>query len=280
MSLISDDAKIHPSSVVEDGAQVGPGSEIGPFCHISGQAVIGANVRLVSHVSVIGETRIGDGTQVWPNTVLGGPPQNKAHKGGRSTLTIGRNNIIREMVTMQAGTDTARAATTIGDNGYFMAYAHIAHDCDVGNGVTFSNQATLGGHCIVGDGVIIGGLTAVHQFNVIGHHAFLGGCSAVVGDVIPYGLATGNRAQLRGLNIVGLKRAGLARSELVAMRTALKMLFDPERTMRENAAIILEEFSGNVAVAEIVEFATAKRKRHLVVPPGVGGRGDSADPVD
>jgi UDP-N-acetylglucosamine acyltransferase len=277
MSSVSADARIHPTAAVEDGAQIGPGTEIGPFCSISSETVIGANVRLVGHVCVLGVTEIGDGTEVWPNTVLGGPPQNKAHRGGRTTLTIGRNNVIREFVTMNAGTDGSRGATTVGDNGYFMAYSHIAHDCDVGNGVTFANQATLGGHCVVGDGVIIGGLTAVHQFNVIGHHAFLGGCSAVVGDVIPYGMATGNRAKLRGLNVVGLKRSGVKRSEITAMRQALKLLFDQAGPMRDNAALVLEQFPGNPTVAEIVEFATAKRKRYLVVPPGVGGRADEAD---
>jgi UDP-N-acetylglucosamine acyltransferase len=277
MSLISTAARIHPSSVVEDGAQIGAGSEIGPFCHISSQAVLRENVRLVSHVSIIGDTFIGEGTQVWPNAVLGGSPQNKSHKGGPSKLTIGRNNVIREMVTIQAGTDNARGITTVGDDGYFMAYSHIAHDCDVGNAVTFANQATLGGHCQIGDGVIIGGLTAVHQFNVIGHHAFLGGCSAIAGDVIPFGMATGNKAKLRGLNVIGLKRAGVVRSEIVAMRKALKMLFDPARTMRENATVVLDQFPDIQAISEIVEFATGERKRFLVVPPGVGGRGEEPD---
>lgn len=274
MNSVSAEARIHPMSVIEDGAQIGPGSEIGPFCHVSANAVIGANVRLVSHVCVYGFTEIGDGTEVWPNAVLGAPPQNKAHKGGRTTLTIGRNNVIREAVTMQAGSDSSRGATTIGDDGYFMAYSHIAHDCDVGNGVTFANQATLGGHCEIGDGVIIGGMTAIHQFNVIGHHAFLSGCSAVNGDVIPYGMAVGNRAKLRGLNIVGLKRAGVARSELFEMRKALKVLFDTARPIGENGPIVLEKFPGIPAIADIVEFATRKRKRYLIVPPGADGSDD------
>lgn len=263
---MSTEARIHPLAVVEDGAQIGPGSEIGPFCHVSAHAVIGANVRLVSHVCIYGVTEIGEGTEIWPNAVLGAPPQNKAHKGGRSKLTIGRRNIIREAVTIHAGTDNARGVTSIGDNGYFMAYSHIAHDCDVGDGVTFANQATLGGHCVIGDGVIIGGLTALHQFDVVGHHAFLGGCSAVVGDVIPFGIVAGNRAVLRGLNIIGLRRSGMPREVIAAMRRAYRMIFDPARPLKENAPRVLQEFPDIPEVSEIVEFAVSKRKRSLIMP--------------
>ena len=202
---------IHPSSVVEEGAQIGQGVRIGPFCHVGADAVIGDRVELVSHVSVMGATTIGASTKVYPMAILGGPPQNTKHKGGRTTLVIGENCTIREGVTMHLGTDSSRGETTIGDNGNFLAYAHIAHDCVVGNNATFANGATLGGHCEIGNNVYIGGLTAVHQFVRVGDNAFLGGCSAIVGDVIPYAIAVGNRASLRGLNIIGLKRSGLPR---------------------------------------------------------------------
>ncbi|TIU29283.1 MAG: acyl-ACP--UDP-N-acetylglucosamine O-acyltransferase, partial [Mesorhizobium sp.] len=176
---------IHPSSVVEAGAKIGEGVRIGPFCHVSADAVIGDRVELVSHVSVMGATTIGASTKVYPMAILGGPPQNTKHKGGRTTLVIGENCTIREAVTMHLGTDSSRGETTIGDNGNFLAYAHIAHDCVVGKNATFANQATLGGHCEIGNNVYIGGLTAVHQFVRVGDNAFLGGCSAIVGDVIP-----------------------------------------------------------------------------------------------
>ena len=154
--------------------------------------------------------------------VLGGPPQNTKHKGGRTTLAIGQNCTIREGVTMHLGTDVSRGETTVGDNGNFLAYVHIAHDCVVGNNVTLANGATLGGHCEVGDYVYIGGLSAVHQFVRVGHNAFLGGCSASVGDVIPYAMAVGNRAKLRGLNVVGMKRSGIPRAEIQALRARLQ----------------------------------------------------------
>ncbi|RVA66959.1 acyl-ACP--UDP-N-acetylglucosamine O-acyltransferase, partial [Mesorhizobium sp. M7A.F.Ca.CA.001.08.1.1] len=224
---------IHASSIVEEGAKIGQGVRIGPFCHVGADVVIGDDVELVSHVSVMGATSIGASTKVYPMATLGAPPQNTKHKGGRTTLVIGRNCTIREGVTMHLGTDSSRGETTVGDNGNFLAYAHIAHDCVVGNNATFANGATLGGHCEVGNNVYIGGLTAVHQFVRIGDNAFLGGCSAIVGDVIPFAIAVGNRASLRGLNIIGLKRSGLPRSEILVLRKAYRMIFDRSRTVGE-----------------------------------------------
>ncbi|MER8864410.1 acyl-ACP--UDP-N-acetylglucosamine O-acyltransferase [Mesorhizobium sp. M0751] len=271
---------IHPSSVIEPGAQIGEGARIGPFCHVGPDAVIGDRVELVSHVSVIGATTIGASTKVYPMAILGGPPQNTKHKGGRTTLVIGENCTIREGVTMHVGTDSSRGETTIGDNGNFLAYAHIAHDCVVGKNATFANQATLGGHCEVGDNVYIGGLTAVHQFVRIGDNAFLGGCSAIVGDVIPYAIAVGNRASLRGLNIIGLKRAGLPRSEIHLLRKAYKTIFDRSRTVGENIEFAKAEFASSPTAMKIVDFIAGRGKRHYAVPSLKGSDGDDTDDED
>lgn len=268
---------IHPAAVVESGAQIGVGARIGPFCHVGAEAVLGDNVELVSHVSVLGATTIGSGTKVWPMSVLGGPPQNTKHKGGRTTLVIGSNCTIRENVTMHLGTDNSRGETTIGDNGNFLAYAHVGHDSVVGKNATFANGATLGGHCEIGDNVYIGGLSAVHQFVRVGDNAFLAGCSAFVGDVIPYAIAMGNRASLRGLNIVGLKRAGLPRSEIYLLRRAYRMIFDRTRTVGENLELARAEFSGSPAAMKIIDFMTSRGKRHYAVPPLKGGADDDAD---
>ncbi|WP_054310882.1 acyl-ACP--UDP-N-acetylglucosamine O-acyltransferase [Mesorhizobium sp. 1M-11] len=268
---------IHPAAVVESGAQIGIGARIGPFCHIGADTVVGDNVELVSHVSVLGGTSIGAGTKVWPMTVLGGPPQNTKHKGGRTTLVIGANCTIRENVTMHLGTDNSRGETTVGDNGNFLAYAHVGHDSVVGKNATFANGATLGGHCEIGDNVYIGGLSAVHQFVRVGDNAFLAGCSAFVGDVIPYAIAVGNRASLRGLNIVGLKRAGLPRSEIYLLRRAYRMIFDRSRTVAENVELAKAEFSGSAAAMKIIDFMTSRGKRHYAVPPLKGGADDDAD---
>lgn len=269
---------IHPSSVVEEGARLGEGVRIGPFCHVSADSIIGDRVELVSHVSVMGATTIGAGTKVYPMATLGAPPQNTKHKGGRTTLVIGANCTIREGVTMHVGTDTSRGETTVGDNGNFLAYAHIAHDCVVGKNATFANGATLGGHCEIGDNVYIGGLTAVHQFVRLGDNVFIGGCSAVVGDVIPYAIAAGNRAKLRGLNIIGLKRSGLPRSEIYLLRKAYRTIFDRSRTVGENVELAKAEFAGSPTAMKIIDFITSRGKRHFAVPSLKGdGDDDSGD---
>jgi UDP-N-acetylglucosamine acyltransferase len=270
---------VHPAAVVEQGARLGAGVRIGPFCHISADAVLEDGVELVSHVSVLGATTIGAGTKVYPMAILGGPPQNAKHKGGRTTLAIGANCTIREGVTMHVGTDTSRGATTVGDNGNFLAYAHIAHDCIVGRNATFANGATLGGHCEIGDNVNIGGLTAVHQFVRVGDNAFLGGCSAIVGDVIPYAICVGNRASLRGLNIIGLKRAGLPRSEIHLLRRCYNTIFDRSRTVGENIELARAEFSASPTAMKIIDFISDRGKRQYAVPRLERGGVDESDDV-
>lgn len=267
---------IHPSAVVEAGAQLGVGVTIGPLCYVRSDVIIGDHVELMSHVMVDSGTTLGEGCKVYPMAVIGGPPQNAKHKGGRTTLTVGKNGIFRENVTIHRGTDTSRGETTVGDNANLLAYAHIAHDCIVGNNATFANGATLGGHCEVGNNVTIGGLTAVHQFVRVGDNAFLAGCSAVVGDVIPYAIAMGNRAKLRGLNIVGLRRAGLPRSEILLLRAAYNTIFDRSRTVAENIEIARVEYAESPTAMKIIDFFTSRGKRHYAVPPL--GRGvDDAD---
>ena len=270
------DAFIHPSSVVEPGAAIGAGASIGPLCHVGAEASIGAGTRLVSHVTVIGATSIGENCVVFPQAVLGGPPQNTGHKGGRTTLTIGDNCTVREFVTMHTGTDNARGATIVGNNGNFLAYSHVAHDCIVGNNVTLTNGATLGGHCEIGDNVAIGGLSAVHQFVRIGHNAFLAGGSMLVGDLIPYAIAMGNRAKLRGLNVVGLRRSGMQRAEIQSLRQAYRTIFDRARPVAENVEIARARFADSPAAMKMLDFITARGKRHYAVPPLRAG-GDDAD---
>lgn len=266
---------IHPTAVVEKGASLGVGVEVGPFCHVGPQAVLGDGVRLASHISVSGATTVGAGTSVQAFAALGGPPQDKKYKGGPTALEIGANCDIRESVTMHRGTEHGGGRTTVGGNGFFLAYSHVAHDCIVGDNVTLTHGATLGGHCEIGDGVIVGGLAAVHQFVRVGHHAFVAGMAAVVGDVIPYGMAVGNRAALRGFNIVGMKRSGMSRSELATMRAAYRLLFAPGQTVGENAEAVRREFAGSPAVIDILDFLTSRGRRHFTVP-ALDERGDAA----
>lgn len=265
---------IHSLSAIEPGAKLGEGVRIGPFCHVGPDVVLEDGVELVSHVSVLGATTIGAGTKVFPQAALGGLPQNAKHRGGRTTLTIGRNCTIREGVTMHTGTDTSRGATVVGDNGNFLAYTHVAHDCIVGKNATFANGATLAGHCEIGDNVIIGGLTAVHQFSRIGDNAFLSGCSAVPGDVIPFGIARGNLAKLRGLNIIGMKRAGLSRAEIHAARRAYRVVFDRGRPIAENLAAAEIEFANFPTALKIIDFLKSREKRYFLTPALDDDNGD------
>lgn len=268
---------IHPSAVVEPGAVIGAGAFVGPLCHVGPDAVIGEGTRLVSHVVVMGATTLGRDCVVYPQAVLGGPPQNHSHKGGRTTLTIGDGCIIREFVTMHTGTDNARGATVVGNKGNFLAYSHIAHDCVVGNHVTMANCATLGGHCEIGDNVGIGGLSGVHQFVRVGHNAFLAAGSMFVGDVIPYAIAMGNRAKLRGLNVIGLRRSGMSKQGIMILRSAYRTIFDRARPMAQNVEIARTEFADSPEAMKIVDFLSVRGKRHYTVPPLKGVTDDDTD---
>jgi UDP-N-acetylglucosamine acyltransferase len=274
------ETSIHPSSVIEAGAQIGAGVRIGPFCHVSADAILGDHVELISHISIMGATTLGASTMVFPMATLGAPPQNTKHKGGRTTLVIGANCTIREGVTMHLGTDGSRGTTTVGDNGYFLAYTHVAHDCAVGNNATFANGATLAGHCEIGDNVYVGGLTAVHQFVRIGDNAFLAGCSAITGDVIPFGFAGGNRASLRGLNIIGLKRSGMPRADIHALRRCYNLIFDRSRTVAENLELARAEFSDSPRAMKIIDFISHRGHRQYTVPKLQGTAIDDDDDED
>lgn len=258
---------IHPLAMVESGAKIGAGVRIGPFCHVGQDAVIGDNVELISHVSILGATTIGEGGKVFPQAVLGAAPQNLKHRGSRTALTIGKKTTIREGVTMHVGSDTNHGATTVGEGGYFMAYSHVAHDCTVGDNVTMANGAMLAGHCEIGDNVVIGGLTAVHQFARIGNNAFLSGCSAIPGDVIPFGFARGNLAKLRGLNVIGMRRSGMSRADIQIVRKAYRTIFDRSRTIAENLEIARRDFAGSPVAISLVEFLSKRGSRYFVTPP-------------
>ena len=259
-------AQIHSQAVVEDGAIVGNDVRIGPFSYVGPHVKLGHGVQLHPHVSIIGETKIGDGTVVFPGAVLGGPPQSVRHGGGRSELEIGKNCIIREGATVNAGTDSDRGITTIGDRCYLMTQSHVAHDCDIGNDVTIVNNVMLAGHCQVGDGAMLSGGCAVFQFSRIGRLAFVAALSGVVGDVIPFGLAIGHRAHLDGLNLIGMKRAKFERKDVRVMREAYKMLFDRKHTIEEATISVRDTFGDSQHVVELLDFIKNRRKRALVTP--------------
>lgn len=256
--------RIHPTALVAPGARLGDGVSVGPFCCIGGEVELCPGVSLDAHVVVAGRTRIGAGSVLHPFVSIGQPAQHRGYRGTSSTVEIGAGNVIREYVTVNAG--TSADGTRIGDGCYLMTASHVAHDCRVGNDVVMANQATLAGHVTVEDGAIIGGLTAVHQFTRIGEQAMIGGMSAIAEDVIPFGLAVGNRATLKGLNIVGLKRRGVPRPEIHDMRAAFRRLFAEDGRFAERLEEVAEAYRDNARVMKIVAFMRGASRRGLCRP--------------
>lgn len=258
---------IHPSAIIEKGARLGAGCEIGPFCHVGPDVVLGAGVRLLSHVSVAGATTVGERTRIFPFASIGHEPQDLKYQGEPVTLTIGRDCTIREGVTMNPGTGGGGSKTVIGDRCTFLANSHVAHDCRIGNNVIFSNGVLVAGHCTVGDFVIVGGGAGVHQFCRIGHHAFIGGLAGVENDVIPYGMALGNRAGLAGLNVVGMKRLQFSREQIQNLRHAYRLMFSNEGTLQERLADLEgEKVAHDPYVREILDFIKTPSERSLCMP--------------
>lgn len=258
--------KIHPTAIVHDGARLGADVEIGPYSIVGPRVTLGDGVRLLSHVVIEGVTDIGEQTIVHPFAYLGAPPQHLGHEGNDTQLIVGKRNVIRENATMHAGTSMGTKVTRVGDDGLFMAGAHVAHDAVVGNKVVFANNATIGGHVTVGDFVFLGGLSAVHQFTRVGRYCFVGGLAAVTKDVIPYGSVWGNHAHLEGLNLVGLKRRGFSRDTIRDLRNAYRLLFAPEGTFQERLDDVARTFERSPEVTEIVNFIRADANRPLCLP--------------
>ncbi|MCJ7599398.1 MAG: acyl-ACP--UDP-N-acetylglucosamine O-acyltransferase, partial [Methyloceanibacter sp.] len=259
-------ANIHATAVVDASARLGTGVEIGPFCVIGPDVELGDGTKVHSHAVITGRTAIGSGSQVYPFASIGQRPQDVKFRDEPSTLTIGPNTTIREHVTINPGTKGGHMATKVGANCLLMIGAHVAHDCELGDDVTLVNGATLGGHMSIGDGAIIGGLSAVHQFVRIGAYAFVGGMSGITADVIPFGMAMGNRASLAGLNIVGLKRKGFPREQIHELRQAYRMLFSTEGTLKERLEDVENMFAGNPLAKQIIDFIKTESDRSFTVP--------------
>ncbi len=262
---------IHPTAIVEDGAKIGDDVEIGPYSVVGANVVLGDGVRLRSHVVVGGKTRIGAGTEIYPFASIGLAPQDLKYAGEESELIIGERCRIREHVTMNPGTDGGGLLTQVGAECLFMVGSHVAHDCIVGNNVILANNATLAGHVMVGDFAIIGGLSAVHQFVRIGAHAMVGGMSGVEHDLIPYGSAMGERARLRGLNLIGLQRRDFSRDDINNLRTAYRLLFAQEGTMQERIDDVIALYSEDEGVMEVVEFVRTESSRAILQPKTANG---------
>jgi UDP-N-acetylglucosamine acyltransferase len=259
-------SNIHPSAIIEEGAEIGDGVSIGPYSIVGPDVTLGDGVELMSHVVVWGHTTVGANSRIFPFASIGHQPQDLKFAGEESRLIIGANTIIREHVTMNPGTEGGGLVTKIGDNCLFMIGAHVAHDCQIADNVILVNNATLAGHVSIEEWAIIGGLSAVHQFVRIGKHAMIGGMTGVAEDVIPYGSVIGNRAHLSGLNIIGLKRRNFSREDIHNLRKAYRLIFAEEGTLSERILDVAELFPDTEAVNDILNFITADSSRSICQP--------------
>jgi UDP-N-acetylglucosamine acyltransferase len=263
---------INSTARTEDGAVIGKGTSIGPYCIIGPHVVIGADCKLIANVHITAQTTIGAGSTIYPFVSLGTPPQSLNYRGELTRLQIGQGCTIREQVTMNAGTMAGGGITRVGDRGYFMNCSHVGHDCQVGNDVIFATSATLGGHCEIGDFVFMGGLSAAHQFVRIGPQTMVGAASCVRDDVIPFGLASGQHADLAGLNIIGMKRRKFTRERLAAVASFYQKLFHGPGVFAQRLNEVRHLSHADSAIAEILTFIDAERHRSLCLPAINGGK--------
>ena len=256
---------VHNSSVIDKKAKIGKNVKIGPFCFVGPKVQINNNVELISNVHIEGKTMVGEGTKIYPFSSVGTPPQDKKYKGEDNSLEIGKNNIIREYVTINPGTKGGGEKTIIGDNCLLMISSHVAHDCKIGNNVVIANNVPLGGHVTIEDSVVIGGNSAVQQFTRIGRLAMIGGMTGVLKDVIPFGLSFGNRNYLRGINLIGLKRKKYNNKEIMELDQAFKKIFS-SKNLHENLSKINGEYKENSLVKEVIDFIGKDKKRPICTP--------------
>ena len=256
---------IHKTSEIDRKAKIAKNVKIGPFCYVGPGVELNENVELISNVHVEGDTRVGSGTKIFPFASIGTQPQDLKYKGEKNSLTIGENNLIREYVTINPGTEGGGSKTEIGNNCLFMISSHVAHDCKIGNNVIIANNVPLGGHVTIEDSVVIGGNSAVQQFTRIGRLAMIGGMTGVLKDVIPFGLSIGNRNYLQGLNLIGLRRHKYDNQKIIGLDKAYKDIF-ASKNLHDNLSKINGAFKDNELVSEVIKFIEKDKKRPICSP--------------
>ena len=256
---------IHETAIIDPKTKISSNVSIGPYSVIGPDVEIGENTIIHSHVNIVGHTKIGKRNKIYPFASIGNDPQDLKYNGEVTKLIIGDKNIIREYVTINPGTISDGGKTIIGNNCLFMISSHVAHDCLVGNNVIIANNVPLGGHVVIEDNVVIGGNSAVQQFTRIGKMAMIGGMTGVLHDVIPYGLSTGNRNSLQGLNLIGLRRAKFENKEILGLSDAYKNIF-ATKNLTENINKLNGSFKDNALVKELIEFITKDKKRSICTP--------------
>ena len=256
---------IHKTAIVDVKAKISDNVKIGPYCLIGPEVEIGANSVLHSHVNIVGNTKIGKNNQIYPFSSIGTPPQDLKYKGEKNSLIIGNNNKFREYVNINPGTEQGGGVTTVGDNNLFMVYCHVAHDCSISNNIVLANNVQVGGHVSIQNNAIVGGSCAIHQFSRIGESAMVGGMTGVLSDVIPFGLSMGNRNNLMGLNLIGLRRSKVSNENIKKIQLAYEIIFKTP-SFRENIEGFDNDLKNNEFVKKIINFINSDKKRPISLP--------------
>ena len=251
---------IHPTAIIEDGAKIGDNVSIGPFSIIGSDVQLGDGNQIDSHVVINGDTQLGENNHIFPHCAIGGAPQSITYKGEPTKVQIGNNNVFRESITVNRGSPDDLGITRIAHDNFFMAYSHIAHDCQLGSNITFANCACLGGHVEVGDYVVLGGYTLVHQFCRIGAHCFTAGASICIQDVPPYMLVAGNRAITHGINVRGLRRRGFTSEDISELKRAYKIIYRSGHTLKVAIEEIQQADFSSQHIQFFLEFIQASKR--------------------
>ncbi len=257
---------IHKTAIVDSKAKISVNVNIGPNCIIGPEVEIGTNSVIHSHVNIVGNTKIGENNQIYPFSSIGTPPQDLKYNGEKNLLVIGNNNKFREYVNINPGTEQGGGLTRIGDNNLLMVYCHVAHDCMISNNIVLANNVQVGGHVNIQNNAIVGGSCAIHQFSRIGEFSMIGGMTGVLSDVIPFGLSMGNRNNLMGLNLIGLRRAKVSNDNIKKMQLAYEIIFKTSN-FRENIEQLNNDLKNNEFVKKIINFINSDKKRPISLPP-------------
>ena len=259
---------IHKTAIVDIKAKISDNVEVGPYCIVGPEVEIGTNTVLHSHVNIVGNTKIGQNNQIYPFASIGTPPQDLKYKGEKNSLVIGNNNKFREYVNINPGTGQGGGITRIGDNNLFMVYCHVAHDCLISNNIVLANNVQVGGHVTIQNNAIVGGSCAIHQFSRIGESAMIGGMTGVLSDVIPFGLSMGNRNNLMGLNLIGLRRSKVSNENIKKMQLAYDNIFKT-KNFRDNIESLSSDLKNNEFIKIIINFINSDKKRPISLPPNL-----------
>ena len=259
---------IHQTAIVDSKSKISNNVEVGPYCIIGPEVEIDTNTKLHSHVNITGNTKIGKNNEIFPFVSIGTDPQDLKYKGERNSIQIGNNNKLREYVNINPGTSQGGTITKLGDNNLLMVYCHVAHDCNLGNNIVLANNVQVGGHVTIEDNAIVGGSCAIHQFSRIGYLSMVGGMTGVLSDVIPFGLSLGNRNNLVGLNLIGLRRAKISNEDIKILQKFYDMIFC-NQNFRSNLDNLNVDMKHNKYVKIIIDFISSDKKRPISLPENI-----------